>query len=361
VRRVPSIAGGAVLLFICSRICLAGAPPARPARRQVDLIIGATANDVELFEPSIREMLAPKGLTVVTTRKTVVTAQDVAAAIAPPKEATPSLARVLLDFTSPGQGTLFLIDPRRGRVYVRRMALPHGLDAVARAGVRFVVEESIDAILEGREIGVSREEFQRRVVPAPPVVEAPRAPAVAAPAPAPTPSPIRMLLAGGYELIAMGRGDYQQAAKVTGGARLASVEIVVSGRLAAPISIAGDGVRTRLSAGAASVSGAGRLVTFGGLSLTAGLGAGLEITRVEATVTTQDLRPAPAFWAMSPFLEPFAQLERFVGKVSISVTLAADVHPLAERYTVRTGDQARDVFVPAHVRPAAALLIGILF
>ncbi len=134
--------------------------------------MGATANEVELLAPSIREMLVAKGLDVVTTRKPIVTAQDVAAAIAPPNEAMPSLARVLLDFTVTGQATLFLIDPPRGRVYVRRMALPHGLDAVARASVRFVIEQSIDAILEGREIGVSRDEFQRGVSGPPPPVAA---------------------------------------------------------------------------------------------------------------------------------------------------------------------------------------------
>ena len=137
-------------------------------------MIGAAANDAELLESSIREMLVAKGLGVATTRKAVVTAQDVAAAIAPPKEAMPSRARVLLDFTVKGQATLFLIDPPRGRVYVRRIALPHGLDAVARASVRFVVEQSIDAILEGREIGVSREEFQRGALPSPAAPAAPR-------------------------------------------------------------------------------------------------------------------------------------------------------------------------------------------
>ena len=56
------------------------------------------------------------------------------------------MARVLLDFTVPNQATLFLIDPRRGRVYVRRIALAHGVDAVARASAQFVIEQSIDAI-----------------------------------------------------------------------------------------------------------------------------------------------------------------------------------------------------------------------
>jgi hypothetical protein len=334
------------------------AADARGSQRQVELIIGATANEVERLEPSIREMLVAKSLKVVTTRKAAVTAHDVAAAIAPPTEAAPSLARVLLDFTAPGQATLFLIDPHRGRVYVRRMPLSHGLDAVARAGVRFVVEQSVDAILEGRDIGVSREEFQRSIQPAPPV-----APAVVAapPRPTPAPSPTRLLLAGGYELIAMGSGQYQNAAKVTVGARLSRVQIGVAARLAAPVSIAGDGAGARLSSGAVSLSGAGRLVRRGDFSWMAGVGAGVELTRVAPTVTAPDLQPAPAFWALGPFLQPFVQFEELFGKLSVAVTVAADVHPLAERYTVESSGQASDVFVPARVRPAAALLIGALF
>ena len=40
-----------------------------PLRRQVDLIIGAPANEMQLLEPPIREMLAAKGLEVAVTRK----------------------------------------------------------------------------------------------------------------------------------------------------------------------------------------------------------------------------------------------------------------------------------------------------
>jgi hypothetical protein len=169
VRRVRWLVEALVVVCVCAcaRIGLA-APDARPTGRRVELMMGAPANEAEALAVSIREMLAPKGLNVITTRKSVMTADDVAAAIAPPSEATPSLARVLLDFAVAGQATLFLIDPPRGRVYVRRLALAHGLDAVARASVRFVIEQSIDAILEGREIGVSRDEFQRNGLAAAP-------------------------------------------------------------------------------------------------------------------------------------------------------------------------------------------------
>ena len=121
--RAPSLLCCALLLFIGAETSFGAERASRPATRQVDLIVGAAASETQLLEPPIREMLTAKGLEVSSVRKGAVTAQDVAAAIAPPQEETSTLARVLLDFTIPGQATLFLIDPRRGRVYVRRMAL----------------------------------------------------------------------------------------------------------------------------------------------------------------------------------------------------------------------------------------------
>src|SRR5262249_32466350 len=61
VRRVPSLLAAALILFI-AQICARAAP----AHRQVELIIGAAANEGELLEPSIREMLVAKSLRVVT-------------------------------------------------------------------------------------------------------------------------------------------------------------------------------------------------------------------------------------------------------------------------------------------------------
>jgi hypothetical protein len=359
VRRVPSSVRAAVLLLVCSfsRICPGAEPEAPPAGPPVELMIGAAANEAELLEPSIREMLAAKGLAVGTSRKAVVTAQDVAAAIAPPKEAMPSRARVLLDFTVKGQATLFLIDPPRGRVYVRRMVLPHGLDAVARASVRFVVEQSIDAIIEGREIGVSREEFQRGALPSPPAPVAPRAPP-APPPPASAPAGGQLQIAGGYEAVAMGSGEFQHAAKIAVAARVARVVIGVAARLAAPMSIAGEGVQARLSTAGVSASAAGRFLSLGSLSVIAGLGAGVDFTRVAPAVATPDLRPAAAFWALAPSLKPFAGIERLFGRISVAVAVGAEIHLLDERYTVKTGTDTRVVFVPDRLRPAAEVLVG---
>ena len=364
-RRVHGLGRGVVIVCLCAsaRIGLA-APAARPSGRRVELTIGAAANEADLLAPSIGEMLAAKGLDVVTRRKLVVTAQDVAAAIAPPNEAAPSLARVLLDFTVAGQATLFLIDPPRGRVYVRRMELAHGLDAVARASVRFVIEQSIDAILEGREIGVSRDEFQRSgALASPSAATPPPAPQQAHAPVVPTPAATRIqfLLAAGYQLQVMGSGEFQHAGKLAVAARLDRMAIGLAARLAAPISIAGDGVSARLITAGVSASGAARFLDAGGFSLLAGLGAGLDFTRVAPAVTTPALTSATAFWALGPTLTPFAAIERFFGRISIAVVAGAEIHLLGERYEVKTATGTREVFVPGRVRPQVEALVGLAF
>jgi len=356
VSRATSRLGGALVLFavICARTALAAPPDAR----QVDVIIGAKATDIPQLEPSIREMLAAKGLQVAITRKRAIATQDVAAAIAPPAEATatPTVARVLLDFNFPGEATLLLIDPKRGRVYARRMALANGLDAVARASVRFVIEQSIDAILEGREIGVSREEFQRSVA-APPLAAPPPPPV----APPPPPRERRVQLAGGYEGVAMGSGEFQHAAKLVLDVRFARVHAGASLRLAAPMSIAGDGVEARLSTVGGALFGAAELFAHGGFTVVAGAAAGLDMTHAEPSVTTPVVQPVASFWSGGPLVHAFAVAEQTFGRVTVAAVIGAEAHLLAERYTVKTDTTTRDVFVPRRVRPAGALLVGVAF
>ena len=152
----------------------------------------------------------------------------------------------------------------------------------------------------------------------------------------------------------MGSSEYQHAAKVVVAARFDRLQIAGAVRLAAPMSIAGDGVQARLSAGGVSLSAAGRFLSLGNFSVFAGLGVGLDVTRVEPAVTSPDLQPAASFWARGPSVQPFAEIERLFGRISVAVVVGAEVHLLAERYTVRTDSETRDVFVPRRLRPAAA-------
>ena len=127
------------------------------------------------------------------------------------------------------------------------------------------------------------------------------------------------------------------------------------------MSIAGDGVQARLSAGGVSLSAAGRFLSLGNFSVFAGLGVGLDVTRVEPAVTTPDLQPAASFWARGPSVQALRRDRTALRQVAVAVVVGAEVHLLAERYTVRTDSETRDVFVPRRLRPAAALLVGVVF
>ena len=364
--RAPSVLSGAFLLVICCAAPLAAAATARPTDRGVELVVARPlgSEDVQHFEAALRGALLRKGLGLSSARKDVVTPEDVVLAMtASPDEAASIVARVYIDFTAPDHAALFLIDPGRGRIHVRRVMLDHGFDAVARESTLFVIEQSIDAILEGREIGVSREEYQRSVVPPPPAPTVPTAPsAPASPSAAsPAASGTQLLLVGGYDGVALASGVYQHAGKAVVAARLARIQISVGVRVAAPVSIAGDGVEADLWASGVSLAGAARLLTFAHLSISAGLGAGLDFNRVTPKVTAPDLQAEAAFWAPSPLLRTFVEIERLFGNVSVSIVFGAEALLLAERYTVMTADAARDVFVPRRLRPEAALMVGVVF
>ena len=79
----------------------------------------------------------------------------------------------------------------------------------------------------------------------------------------------------------------------------------------------------------------------------AGLGAGLDFTRVGAGGHDGRPQPAAAFWAVAPSLTPFAAIERFFGRISVAVTASAEIHLLDERYAVKTATDTRKVFCPA--------------
>ena len=156
--RAPSVICGALLLITFWAAPQVAAAKTRSTSRRVELVAARPpgTDEMQRFEAAVRSALVTKGLGLTSARKEVITPEDVVLAMsASPAEGESIVARVYIDFTAPDHAALFLIDPRRGRIHVRRVMLDHGFDAVARESTLFVIEQSIDAILEGREIGVT--------------------------------------------------------------------------------------------------------------------------------------------------------------------------------------------------------------
>jgi hypothetical protein len=131
VSRAPSFICGALLLVICP---MAARAAGASARRVELVVVAGPAEGVQPFEAALREVLVAKRLGLASARKDTLTPEEVAlATTASPEEAASIVARVFVDFTAAGHATLFLIDPRRGRIHVRRVTMAHGFDVVERA------------------------------------------------------------------------------------------------------------------------------------------------------------------------------------------------------------------------------------
>jgi hypothetical protein len=354
---------------------------ANPDRR-VELITAGDPDQTRRLQRALEDAFAARGLATIVEQRTRITSADVVdpapRALPAPATATatatapapPTFAvRVLIDLTSARAATVTLTDGACRHIYVRHLVLARGFDAVARESLLFVVERSVAAMLAGQTIGVSREEYQEEYqidvaraasanAPTPPGVTPPPTSLPLAIAAASAPR-LPMTLSAGYQIAALGSDTYPHSLDLRFGLGLGRLRMAADLGLAAPFTVGDGDTGARLFNGAARVSLAAPLLSRRGLSLCAGLGAGLDLTRVRPGVTSPALRASAPFWAADLALRVFVDVEQRVGRWAIDLIVGADAYPTAERYLVAgpTGDNP--VFVARQLRPVAALLFGV--
>ena len=189
-------------------------------------------------------------------------------------------------------------------------------------------------------------------MPPPPVLQTP------APAPAAvTPPPIVLVV--GYGATAMGRGVVAHGPDVALQYRSPRLRLGAGLHADAPVRVGDDAAGAHLSTVGARLSVAARLLSRGGFAFAGGAGAGYDATRVQPAVSAPELEPTAAFWAGSPSLRGFVELDWSVGRFVLALAAGADVHPLAERYLVTGAAGTREVFVPLRLRPMAGFTLGV--
>jgi hypothetical protein len=325
---------------------------ASPRASRVEGVVAGAPKEVGALEAALGDSLARQGLDLVVTTADKIGADEVTRSTGGGEHV---VARFRLDLTSFPLAKLYLLDGDRRRVYVRWLSLPRGLDPVAVELIRFVVESSVEAIRAGHDIGVSREEYDRSLN-AP--VGQPATSALAPPASPPLrPPALELVTAIKYEGTLMARGHYQQGPGISLGARLPHLWIGADLLARLPMTIVGDTADARIWAGALRVTGAIPLISSRQASLAAGLGAGIDVSRIRPAASRADLTAAPPFWATSPFLRLFAAIERDFGRLSLAAVIGVDIDLLGERYVVADASGKQEVFVPERARPLAAILL----
>jgi len=337
-------------------VAVAGAAAVDP---QV-VLIAATADDEQMaqLEEAVSGASATVHLQVLATRVAKITVADVLAA--GPAEMTTSdqtrpIARLWIDAASGSPITLYLTDGARRRLYVRQVPVETGaLDRVALESIAFIVGSSIDALLAGQAIGVSREAFAKDMVAAP----APSAPVVVQ-APAPPSVPRLAIVSVAYELVRTAPVPYQHRVVVGYQSYWKRMCAGLGVFAAAPQVVGGVPAGARLLTAGLTVSGGAHWFATRSLRLIAGAGAGIEAVRVEPTASASDLRATARFWSGALSLRGFGVVERELGRRwLVGLTIGVEAHPSPERYVIGGGQMMQIVVESPRWRPLAGVFVG---
>jgi hypothetical protein len=334
---------------------------AAPAARREVLVEIAAGDEKErdALAQVARELL---GRLAIDVRATHVGRVDVAAIAAPPSAPRAGveapLARVWIDWASPGRATLYLLDARRDRLLVRQVERPAGGDELAREELGHILETACEGLLAGGEVGVPRAGAVSSLLPHPPP------PAVVASAPS-TPredATAHVAFGASYEAAALGPQapvTHGPAASIYVPGRRVGLWTTAQFRL--PVHAASDtaGVELRTIALRALLTHEWVLAPRAALRVGVGGGVDLVDARPESTAPDRVLVDGSRRLAFGVGRAALALDVRLAARLSLVAFLAADVDVTGQRYVFSRAGGEQLVLRPWPVRPSAA--VGVAF
>jgi hypothetical protein len=355
-----------------------GAPPASeaaepfeaaPRRREVALeVAAADARDSDALTQVARELLGRLGLEV---RASLVARVDLAAILAPPRPGgapETGLARVWIDWRTPGRATLYLLDAHRDRLLVRQVERPAGGDELAREELGHILETACEGLLAGEEVGEPRAGVAPRLL-APPTT-------VVATAPPEGEGSLRVLPEFGPSRVQLAllweAAGFASEAHLTQGpeaslfvgqrprfVRGSRWGLWGTAQLRLPVHAADDtGAGVELEAGALRALLAYERPWSERVTGRAGLGGGVDVVHARPEAATPDVAVlGPAFTRAFAVARAAIALDlRLAGSTWLVAALAADVDVTGQGYAFGRGGGGEElVLKPWVVRPAAAL------
>jgi hypothetical protein len=124
-----------------------------PQRHRVEVVLGGPDESTQAMQAILDELL---GRLAVDVEYAHVEGIELHAVVTPREQAKSATARVWLDLTGSRRATVYLADEGWERILVRNLELTDGLDEVGREQLGHIVETSVEALLEGGQIGVTR-------------------------------------------------------------------------------------------------------------------------------------------------------------------------------------------------------------
>jgi hypothetical protein len=241
------------------------------------------------------------------------------------------------------------------------MGLDHGLDKVAVEGLAFVAQSSLEALLQGKTIGVTRDDYEHSLENA-----APRPAPKQAATPTPQPSvaerqsvrPSHWQLCAGYELQAWDGSTMRHAGTVGVEYERRRFRFAVDLFGTLPIHFSNSESGATLISSGARLSVARPLALPHQLRLVPGLGFAMELTHIHPELSSPAASPAAASFAFDPTIRAFIGIERSWGRWSLRGILGLDFVARPVHYVVTRDADTEVVRTPWQDRPFVAVVLA---
>ncbi|MDB4983302.1 MAG: hypothetical protein JWM82_4054 [Myxococcales bacterium] len=320
-----------------------------------EIALHGTGPETVALEDILRDLLAGRA-SVTMTRVDRVDAGKVIEPALPVRAGDAVVARAWIELEDGDRVTVYVVDRAWERILVRHLERGDSPREIVLESTARVVATAVEALIQGARIGVAREEIARPAPP-PPVV-------VVAPAPPPTPVTVDLGAFYGAELfsdkVAVLHGPGISFGRTTGARRIRP-GATLTGQLWLPTTTTDASVGLRLLSGSLRLlatvnTAAGRHTT-----LTAGLGGGVDLTRVEPeTVGAASVGVSPrAETALTTAMARavFGASFRLPWGFGVSVMASLDVDLSDTRYVLSKDGAAVDFLRPRMMRPG--LMVGV--
>jgi hypothetical protein len=351
-----------VIFFVVA--CTLGGQPLYampPARGEVKVVVAGSDRAFAGIAKSLAESLSFIAVRCQFERVASVDPRSVAA-IQP--LAQPLLARLWIDAATDREVALYITDTATSRVFVRRMTLDHGLDIVAVEGLAFVAQSSLEALLAGKLIGMTRDDFEHSLDAATPVVHTPvvEKPVV----PAPDLSAAKVVaaplsswhLGAGYELQVWDGKTIRHALALGLAHERGTLRFELGLFGTWPIEFHNGDSGASLFSSGARLDVSRSFSPTKHLRLLPGLGFAVELTRIHAELVGPGAEPEPTYFAVDPTARAALGIEHTLGRWSLRGILGVDSLLRSVHYVITRPTATDTVATPWRLRPFVGIVLS---
>jgi hypothetical protein len=334
------------------------APSARAVaqERRAEVEIAGPLERVVPVEQAVQEPLSRLPIQVSSTRAAAVDPKTV---IDRGARSADAFVRVWIDLVNPNQVTIYFVDSAWERILVRHFPVERGLDDVEREEIAQIIRSSVEALLSGATIGITREEARQLLLPpepkkepVPPPKPIPKQPE---PKPAPPPPPPAGIFeAGAFYEAELYANTLWHGPGAFAGAGTADA-LSLGGRLTlqyrVPALVQGDRLGARIQA--LAIRALGRVsYDLNGWLFCGALGLGADVTSTDPTRVAGSVEPEHSRWDVAPVARGLGGTGVGLGPLGFWAIVGADADLVKTRFVAERDDGRQYTAVDvALVRP----------